>query len=86
MGKSISEDDGLNTKTHGDNRGFFATLAQDLARDSLKFLVRSLVAFAVGTGAGGIVCLIYGAPLIFSLAGGVLVLGVMLFLSTAHLF
>ena len=52
-------------------RGFFTTLFQSLVRDVVKFIT----AFALGTGAGAIVCWYYGIPLAFSLLGGILVLG-----------
>lgn len=53
---------------------FFASLARDL--------FQLLVAFAVGTGAGAIACWYFGVPLIFSLLGGILVLGFALALTT----
>jgi hypothetical protein len=53
-----------------------------LVRDAVKFIV----AFAVGTGAGAIVCWYYGIPLVFSLLGGILVLGLALALMTDSLF
>ena len=63
-------------------RGFFASLFVSLVRDVVKFIT----AFAVGTGAGAIVCWYYSIPLVFSLAGGILVLGLALALSTDSLF
>lgn len=63
-------------------RGFFAELLVSLVRDAVKFVI----AFAVGTGAGAIVCWYYGIPLVFSLLGGILVLGLALALSTDSLF
>ena len=58
----------------GQSRGFLATILIDLARDAVKFII----AFAVGTGAGAIVCWYYGIPLVFSVLGGILVLGLAL--------
>lgn len=63
-------------------RGFFASLLMSLVRDLVKFVM----AFLVGTGAGAIVCWYYGIPLVFSLAGGILVLGLALALSSDSLF
>ena len=78
------ENEAKTTFDQGSSRGFLATLAQDLARDALRFLLRSIIAFAIGTGAGAIVCWYYGIPLIFALIGGVLVLALVLFFSFAH--
>ena len=64
------------------SRGFFASLLLSLVRDLVKFII----AFAVGTGAGAIVCWYYGIPLVFALLGGILVLGLALALSTDSLF
>ena len=61
----------------GTERGFFASLFMGLLRDAVKMIV----AFAVGTGAGAIVCWYYGIPLIFSVIGGILVLGLALALT-----
>ena len=63
-------------------RGFFASLFLSLVRDVVKFII----AIAVGTGAGAIACWYYGIPLVFSLAGGILVLGLALALSSDSLF
>ena len=64
------------------SRGFFASFLLSLVRDAVKFII----AFAVGTGAGAIACWYYGIPLVFSLLGGILVLGLALALSTDSLF
>ena len=64
------------------DQGFFASLLMGLIRDAVKLLI----AFAVGTGAGAIVCWYYGVPLIFSVIGGILVLGLALALTTDSLF
>lgn len=66
----------------GSSRGFFASLLMSLVRDAAKLII----AFAVGTGAGAIACWYYGIPLVFSLVGGILVLGLALALSTDSLF
>lgn len=66
----------------GSSRGFFASLLISLVRDAAKLII----AFAVGTGAGAIACWYYGIPLVFSLVGGILVLGLALALSTDSLF
>ena len=54
--------------------GFFKSLLRGLVRDAFKLII----AFAVGTGAGAIVCWYYGIPLIFALVGGILVLALAL--------
>ena len=66
----------------GQSRGFLATLFMGLVRDAVKFII----AFAVGTGASAIVCWYYGIPLVFSLLGGILVLGLALALMSDSLF
>ena len=66
----------------GRSRGFFATVLIGLVRDAVKFII----AFSVGTGAGAMVCWYYGIPLVFSLLGGILVLGFALALLTDSLF
>ena len=58
----------------GTGRGFLARLLVGLVRDAVKLII----AFAVGTGAGAIVCWYYGIPLVFSVLGGILVLGLAL--------
>lgn len=63
-------------------RGFLSSLLMSLLRDAVKFVI----AFAVGTGAGAIACWYYGIPLVFSLLGGILVLGLALALTTDSLF
>ena len=66
----------------GGVRGFLSSLFMGLIRDAVKLII----AFAVGTGAGAIACWYYGVPLVFSLLGGILVLGLALALSTDSLF
>ncbi len=83
--KEKSMNDGHNTQAgldEGKHRGFFASLLMGLVRDAVKFII----AFAVGTGAGAIACWYYGIPLVFSLLGGILVLGLALALTTDSLF
>ena len=65
----------------GSVRGFLWSFFHGLVRDAVKFIL----AFAVGTGAGAIVCWYYGNHLVFSLLGGILVLGLALALSTDSL-
>ena len=73
------DDDTAKAKVHeGGFRGFLASLLISLVRDAVKIIV----AFAVGTGAGAVVCWYYGIPLAFSILGGILVLGIALALST----
>ena len=62
--------------------GFFKSLLTGLVRDAFKLII----AFAVGTGAGAIVCWYYGIPLVFSLIGGILVLALALAFMTDSLF
>ena len=64
------------------SRGFLASFFLGLVRDIVKFII----AFAVGTGAGAIVCWYYGLPLALSLIGGILVLALALALTTDSLF
>ena len=76
--------DDHNTKAENgetQSRGFLATFLIGLARDTVKFII----AFAVGTGASAIVCWYYGIPLVFSLIGGILVLGLALALMSDSL-
>ncbi len=63
-------------------RGFLARLLAELARDAFKLLV----AFAIGTGASAIACWYYDIPLVFSLLGGMIVLGLVVAFSTDSLF
>jgi hypothetical protein len=53
---------------------FFKDLIRSVVRDIFKFFI----AFAMGTGAGGIVCWYYNFPLGFSILGGIVVLGLAL--------
>lgn len=79
----MNDDHNAKTEFHdGGLRGFLSSLLIGLVRDAVKFVI----AFAVGTGAGAIVCWYYGVPLGFSILGGILVLGLALALSTDSLF
>ena len=71
-----------NENGEGQSRGFLVTLLVGLVRDAVKFII----AFGVGTGAGAIVRWYYGIPLVFSLLGGILVLGLALALMSDSLF
>ena len=55
----------------GGFRGFATSFLASLARDFFKLVV----AFAIGTGGGAVVCWYYGVPLALSILGGILVLG-----------
>lgn len=68
-------------QTHQE-RGFFASLLFAFLDGILKFVT----AFAVGTGAGALVCWYYGLPLVLSLVGGILVLGLALALMSDSIF
>lgn len=63
-------------------RGIFASFFLSLIRDLFKYVI----AFAVGTGAGAIVCWYYGLPMFLSLLGGILVLALALAITTDSLF
>jgi hypothetical protein len=79
----VNDDHKTKTEFHeGGVRGFFSSLLIGLVRDAVKFII----AFVVGTGAGAIACWYYGIPLVFSLLGGILVLGLALALTTDSLF
>ena len=75
----MNDDRSAKTELHeGGVRGFFSSLLLGIVRD----IVKLVVAFVVGTGAGAIVCWYYGFPLGFSILGGILVLAVALALTT----
>ena len=65
-----------------ESRGFFASLLLGLLRDAVKMVI----AFAVGTGAGAIVCWYYGLPMALALLGGFLVLALVLAFTTDSIF
>lgn len=68
----MPEDDRQDRPDGAHEQGFWATLLQGLIRDTVGLWLT----FLIGTGAGAVICLYFGAPLIFSLLGGVLVLAV----------
>ena len=49
-----------------------------LLMDSIGAMVKLVIAFGIGTGAGAVVCWYYEIPLLFSVVGGILVLGIAL--------
>lgn len=51
-------------------RGFFASLARNA--------MRTVIGFAIGTGAGALACWYRGLPLALGLLGGILVVALML--------
>lgn len=51
---------------------------KDLVKEGISAIVKFVIAFGVGTGAGAVTCWYYGIPLGFSVIGGILVLGVAL--------
>ncbi len=57
---------------------FFISLLKLILQEFIKFVT----AFAVGTSAGAMVCLYMGLPLVLSLFGGFLVMGIALALLT----
>lgn len=63
-------------------RGFLVSFLTAVARDFLQLLM----AFALGTGGAAVVCWYYGVPLLFSILGGILVLGLAVALKTGSLF
>jgi hypothetical protein len=52
--------------------GFFDMLIGGLVSDGIKFIL----AFLIGTGVSAAVCIYYSIPLVFSVVGGVLVMGI----------
>ena len=59
---------------------------KDVMKIGVKTLLQGLTIFAIGTGASAIACWYYGAPLVFSLLGGLFVLGVALALMSDSIF
>jgi len=57
-----------------------------LLKDGLRTLVKLILAFAVGTGAGALVCWYYKLPMVLSLGGGIFVLGIGVALMTDSIF
>lgn len=83
MGGHVNDDrDQRPGNAQSGERGFFAALLHSLIRDIVKFIT----AFALGTGAGAIVCWYYDIPLAFSFIGGFIVLGIALALVSDSLF
>ncbi len=67
------------TKDHKTGQGFLADLFGELARMvGILFIV-----FAIGAGAAAGVCIYYGIPLVLSLVGGFIILGVVLGIAIA---
>ena len=79
----MSEEQPPKTEVHeGGVKGFLISFFRAVARD----LVNLVLAFGIGTGAGAIACWYYNLPMILSLLGGILVLGLALALTTDSLF
>jgi phosphate/sulfate permease len=79
----MNDDNRSNTKNDvRESRGFLASLLAGLVRDAINMIF----AFAIGTGAGAVVCWYYGIPLAFSIIGGILVLGLALAFTSDSLF
>ncbi len=76
-------DEGKSGVKYGEDqgRGLLATFFMSLVDGAVK----SIIAFAVGTGASAIACWYYGVPMVFSLLGGILVLGLALALTSDSL-
>ena len=51
---------------------------KDLIKIGFDAIIKFVIAFSVGTGAGAIVCWYYSIPMGFSVTGGILVLGIAL--------
>ena len=66
--------------------GGFLGFLKELGASLLGALLKFILAFAVGTGAGALVCWYYGLPLVLSLVGGILVLGLALALMSDSIF
>ncbi len=59
---------------------------KDLLKIGFDALVKFLIAFGIGTGAGAVVCWYYNLPLALSILGGILVLGFALALLSDSIF
>lgn len=79
----MSED--LETK-EGKWQSLLTSFLKGIFRDLSKGIIQGVVGFGIGTGVGGIVCWYFGIPLIFSLLGGILVLGFALAMVSDSLF
>ena len=79
----VNDDNKTTTESHErKGQSLLSSFFGGLIREAVKLII----AFAVGTGAGAIVCWYYGIPLIVSLLGGVLVLALALAFTTDSLF
>ena len=58
----------------------------EIMKIGFNAIIKFVIAFAIGTGAGAIVCWYYSIPLVFSILGGILVLGVALALMSDTMF
>jgi hypothetical protein len=59
---------------------------KDLLKIGLSALLKIAAYFGVGTGAGAIACWYYSIPIVFSIFGGILVLGIALTLTSDSIF
>ena len=59
---------------------------KELLKGGFNIILRFLVVFAIGTGAGAIACWYYNFPMIFSMVGGLFALGVFLSLTSSAVF
>lgn len=59
---------------------------KDLLKVGLDAFIKMFVAFAIGTGATAIACWYYELPIVLSLLGGILVLGLALALMSDSIF
>lgn len=59
---------------------------KDIIKGGFNVIFKFVIAFAIGTAGGGIVCWYYGIPLVFSVVGGILVLGLALALMSDSMF
>lgn len=51
---------------------------KDLIKTSFDAILKFVIAFSLGTGAGAVVCWYYSIPMVFSVIGGILVLAIAL--------
>ena len=79
IGLNMNDENEPTSKVNGGGiRPYLTKFLASLVRD----LVQLIVAFVVGTAGGALVCGYYGIPLVFSIIGGILVLGIALALTT----
>jgi hypothetical protein len=69
-------------KTSNANGGGFRSHLTSFFTSLVRDFVQLIIAFVVGSAGGALVCWYYGIPLVFSIAGGILVLGIALALTT----